>query len=94
MSEKGSERTGGEASETGSRNRAAGDDRELGIRARAARHRVQYGWWRLAGMDYCLARWSKTGMRVENRVQRAVQLSIRVAYGRGFRYMEGEGVDP
>ena len=45
-------------------------------------------------MDYCLARRSNTVMRVENRVQRAVQLGIRVTYGRGFRYMEGGGVDP
>ena len=46
------------------------------------------------GVEACLDRLSKTGTRVENRVQRAVQLSLRVAYGRdGFitRRVKGGG---
>ena len=42
-------------------------------------------------MDACLARRSNTGMRVENWVQRVVQLSLKVADGRGIRDTEGEG---
>ena len=34
---------------------------------------------------------TKTGIRVENWVQRAVQISLRVVDGRGGRYKEGEG---
>ena len=34
---------------------------------------------------------TKTGIRLENWVQRAVQLILRVADGRGGRYKEGEG---
>ena len=60
-----------------------GADRDLGRTSRAERHRVQYGWWRPAGMDVCLERRYKTVIRVENRVQRVVQLSIRVTYGKG-----------
>ena len=41
-------------------------------------------------MEGCLDRRSKTGTRVENWVQRAVQISIRVADGRGGQYTEGE----
>ena len=41
-------------------------------------------------MDDCLSRRYKTGMRVENRVQIAVQLSLRVADGRGSKYTESE----
>ena len=52
---------------------------------------VQDGWWRPAGMDACLVRRSKTGMRVEIWVQRAVQLSLRVTDGRRSRDTEGEG---
>ena len=52
---------------------------------------MQDGWWRPAGMDDCLARRSKTKMRLENRVQRAVYISQRVEDGRGGRYTEGEG---
>ena len=77
--------------ETGPRRRDAGDDRDMGSRLRAARQRVQKWWWRPAGMDTFLARRSKTGMRVENRVQRAVRLSLRVADGRGSQETEGEG---
>ena len=61
------------------------------IRLRAARQRVQDGRWRPAGMDTCLDRRSNTGMRVENRLQRAVQLSIRMADGRGGWDTEDEG---
>ena len=43
------------------------------------------------GTEACLARQSNTGTREENRVQRAVQLSIGVADGRGSQYTEGEG---
>ena len=43
------------------------------------------------GMEACLSRSSNTGTRVENRVQRAVQLSLRVADGRVSQYTEGEG---
>ena len=42
-------------------------------------------------MDACLARRPKTGMRVENRVQRAAKISLRVADGRGGQDTEGEG---
>ena len=35
-------------------------------------------------MEACLDRRSKTGKREDNRAQRAVQLSIRVADGRGL----------
>ena len=42
-------------------------------------------------MDACLVRHSNTGMRKENRVQRAVQISLRVADGRGGQDKEGEG---
>ena len=42
------------------------------------------------GIEDCLARRSKTLTRVENWLQRAVQLSIGVAYGRGSQYTEGE----
>ena len=43
------------------------------------------------GMEDCLARQSKTGTREENRVQRAVQLSLGVADRRGIQYTECEG---
>ena len=42
-------------------------------------------------MGACLSRRSKTGMRVEYWVLRAVHLSLRVAKGRGSQYTEGEG---
>ena len=42
-------------------------------------------------MDVCLDRKSKKEMRVENFVRRAVQLSLRVADGRGGQDTEGEG---
>ena len=42
-------------------------------------------------MDACLARRSKTGMRVENWVRRVVQLSLRDRRGGGGRDTEGEG---
>ena len=45
-------------------------------------------------MDACLARLSKTGMRVENWVKRAVQIHQRVVDGRGSRDTEGEGEGP
>ena len=44
-----------------------------------------------AGMDACLDTWYKTVMRAENWVQRVVQLSLKVADGRGIRDTEGEG---
>ena len=82
---------GEKAEEMGMWHRVTGDDRDMGSRSRAARQRVQYRRWRPAGMDTCLARRSKTGIRVENWVQRAVQISLRVVDGRGGRYKEGEG---
>ena len=42
-------------------------------------------------MEACLVRQSKTEMRVEIGCKRAVQLSLRVADGRGGQYTEGEG---
>ena len=42
------------------------------------------------GMEACLDRRSKNGTRVENWIQRAVQLSLRVADRRGSQYTEGE----
>ena len=42
-------------------------------------------------MEACLVRRSKTRMREDNRVQRAVRISIGVVYGRGGQYTEGEG---
>ena len=45
------------------------------------------------GMDACLARRSKTGMRVENWVQRAVQISLRVMGG-GVETRRVKGADP
>ena len=42
-------------------------------------------------MDACLASQSKNGMKVKNRVQREVELSLRVADGRGGWDTEGEG---
>ena len=41
--------------------------------------------------DACLARRSKTGMRLENRVHREVQISLRVASGRENWDTEVEG---
>ena len=41
-------------------------------------------------MEACLDRKSKTGTREDNRVQRAVQLSLRVADGRRNQYTEGK----
>ena len=43
------------------------------------------------GMEACLARKSKTVTREDNRVQRTVQLSVRVADGRKSQYTESEG---
>ena len=60
-------------------------------RLRAARQQVQDERWRPAGMVSFLSRRSKTGMRVESRVRRAVQISLRVADGRGVQDAEGEG---
>ena len=88
---KGDNLTGDEAEETGSWRRSEGVDRDLGGRSRASRQRLQDGQWRPTGIDACLARRSKTIIRVENRVQRAVQLSLRVADGMGGRYTEDEG---
>ena len=59
--------------------------------SRAAIQRVQDGWWRPAGRDICSARRSKTEIRVDNWVQREVQLSLRVADGMGSSDTEGEG---
>ena len=42
-------------------------------------------------MDACFARRSNTGTRVENWLQRAVQVSLRVTDGRGSRDTEGGG---
>ena len=70
---------------------ATGADRDMGSRSRAARQRLYDRRWRPAGLGACLARRSKTGIRVENWVQRAVQISLRVVDGRGGRYKEGEG---
>ena len=42
-------------------------------------------------MEAYLARQSKTGTKLENRVQRVVHLSLRVEDGRGSQYTEGEG---
>ena len=75
----------------GSQCRDAGANMYLGSRSRAARQRVQDGQWRPAEMDACLARRSKTGMRVKNQVRRVVNISIRVADGRGSQYKEGDG---
>ena len=44
-------------------------------------------------MDALLARNFMTRMWVENRVQRAVQISVRVVGGRGGWDTWGEGVD-
>ena len=43
-------------------------------------------------MDTCLDGLSKTGTRKENRVQRVVQISIRVAGGRGGPDTEGKRI--
>ena len=43
-------------------------------------------------MEACLLRRYNTGTREDNRVRRAVQLSLGVADGRGGQYMEVEGV--
>ena len=75
-----------EAAEMVSRRGAAGSDRDLGSRLREARHILQDRRWRPAGTDACLARNSKTGMRMENWVRRSVQISLGVAVGRGGRY--------
>ena len=42
------------------------------------------------GIEACLSRRSNTGMRGENWVQRAVQISLRVANGRGIQYTDDE----
>ena len=42
-------------------------------------------------MDACLAWQSKTVTRVENWVQRVVQISLRVEDGRGGQDTDGEG---
>ena len=68
-----------------------GDGRVLGRRSRTARQRVQDGWWGSAGMDNGLARQYKNEKRVENRVKRAGQLSIKVAHGRGGLEHDTEG---
>ena len=82
---------GDDMAETSSRRGDAGADRDLGIRSREARQRVKEGWRRLVGMDACLVRRPKTGMRVENWLRRAVQISLRVEDGMGSRETEGEG---
>ena len=41
-------------------------------------------------MEACLVRQSKTGTREDNRVRRTLQISLRVADGRGGQYIEGE----
>ena len=41
------------------------------------------------GMEACLDRRSKAGTRVKNWVRRAVQLSVRMAGGKGSQYTEG-----
>ena len=69
---KGGNQKGYEAAETGSRPGTVEADRDLGSRSWEARHRVQNGWWRPVVIDACLVRRSKTKMRVENWVQRAV----------------------
>ena len=43
------------------------------------------------GMKACFARRSKTGTREDNRLQRAVHLSLGVADGKGSQFTEGEG---
>ena len=82
---------GGKVEEMGLWHGATGDDRDMGSTSRAARQRLYDRRWRPAGMDTCLARRSKTGIRVGNWVQRAVQISLRVVHGMGGRYKEGEG---
>ena len=42
-------------------------------------------------MKACLARQSKTRTREENRLQRTVQISIKVSDGRGNHYTKSEG---
>ena len=76
---------------TGSRRGDTGANRDLERRPRAEIHRVQDVRWRLVGMYACLYRRSMTGMRVKNRVQRAVRISLRMADGRESWYTKGEG---
>ena len=81
---KGGDQTGEEAAETGSRREAAGADRDLGSRSRAARQRAQRRWWRPVGVDPCPGgQVVQDRKRGENRVQRAVQLRLMVADGEG-----------
>ena len=67
-------------------------DRGVGNKSRAAIQKVQDGQWRLSGIDACLDRRSKTVMRVENRLIRAVQISLSVKDGSEGWDTEGEGV--
>ena len=66
-------------------------DRDVGNKSMEAMQQVQDGQWRLAGMDACLDRRSKTVMRVENRLIRAVQISLSVKDEREGWDTEGEG---
>ena len=69
----------------GSRRGAAGANRYLGSRSRAAIQQVQSGGWTPAGMEMFLDGHSKIVTRVENCVQRAVHISFSVVDGRGSR---------
>ena len=70
---------------------AAGSDRDLGSRLGEARQREEERAVEDSGTEACLNRRSKTGRREDNRVRRAVLLSMGVVDGRGIQYTEGEG---
>ena len=68
-----------------------GDARYLGSRLRAARQRVQYGRWRPSGWKLVRPGGPRPEQGWKIVCERAVQLSLRVEYGRGSQYTEGEG---
>ena len=70
----------------GYRGRQGPEEQAEGGKTASAGRAVEAG-----GMEACLARKSKTGTREDNRVQRTVQLSVRVADGRKSQYTESEG---
>ena len=82
---------GDETAELGSWSGAAGADRELGSRLRAARQQVQDGRRRLAVWKIFWSGGPRPERGWEIGYKRELQLSLRVADGRGSQYMEGEG---
>ena len=88
---KGDDRTGEETSEMGLWRGTVGANRDLGRRLRSARQRVQNGRWWPAGWKLVWPGGPRPEQGWKIVCERAVQLSLRVEYGRGSQYTEGEG---